>query len=303
MPKDSGFNDSTADNDARVVHVDFTARTSAEVTVDLFDDVQDGSLSEDCRSRVIVFPIKTATTVDEGSKTAQEQSCTTSTASDAAPRSSARSSSTGSSSPLPSRGGSGSLGVLMPSLPLRSPVSGTGASDVGVLTHALVAAHVGLRVNNQYPENLIERLFAFSEALVNANPNRRRVIATEASGLAFRYLTRLAPVDPWNVLGVEYDTEGGGRVDVAWFHTVDGSVMFDELKTSRVATVMPKGWVAQARRYSVAGAATFGDHFVGTRLVPIDVMRLARLVPSVGLPVPISPRRGNPTRPTAGGLS
>jgi hypothetical protein len=190
----------------------------------------------------------------------------------------------------------------MPSLPLRSPLTGTASSDVGVLTHALVAAYAALREHDTFPPGLLDSMFAFAEATVQANPNRRRVLCAEASGLAFRYLTRLAPAYPWALLGVEHDTDGGGRVDAAWFHTVDGHVLFDELKTSRVATQkMPTTWIPQARRYAVAGQATFGDRFLGTRLLPVNVMRLARLVPAAGPCTRISPTRGLPTRPTRRG--
>ncbi len=100
------------------------------------------------------------------------------------------------------------------------------------------------------PEELLSRMTGLARGLLDANWNRRRVLAAEAVSLAHKYLTRLAPTAPWRLLGVEYET-GNGAVDLAWEHDSDGRVLFDELKTSRVATnKVPQGWLEQVRRYA-----------------------------------------------------
>ncbi|RBY92679.1 hypothetical protein [Blastococcus sp. TF02A-30] len=118
---------------------------------------------------------------------------------------------------------------------------------------------------------------AMAKALLDANFNRRRVIATEAVSLAYRYLSALAPAPPWRLLGVEYET-GRGPVDLAWANSEVGLVFFDELKTARTATRrLPGAWEEQTQRYTAAGRARFGAEFVGVRLLPINAMHLARL--------------------------
>lgn len=264
------------------------------------EDAADAAAYQDCPGSVIEFPTKTAAAVDEGSQTVQEQPCPATTG-DVAPGSSTRPSSTGPTSPRPSRRGHGSLGVLMPSMTITQPFTGLGNADIGSLTHALIATHAPLRDAAGYPDNLVARLNAAARALLDgSNPSRRIAIASQAVGLANRYLTTLAPVAPWRLLAVEYET-GAGPVDVAWVSD-DDLVLFDEVKTSTVAShAMPSHWVAQTRRYARAGAATFGARFAGARLVPVNALHLARFVPCTGPSVPLAPTTVEPLR-VAGGV-
>ncbi|MGY1615913.1 hypothetical protein ACI797_04155 [Geodermatophilus sp. SYSU D00691] len=135
-----------------------------------------------------------------------------------------------------------------------------------------------------------------ARGLVKANPNRRRVVAAEAVSLAYRYLTQLAPQTPWRLHGVEFET-GQGPVDVAWIHETDGRVLFDELKTTRIATrKVPTSWGSQIRRYTTAGVGRYGAAFAGVRLLPINAPHLARLSQSSAFWVAIAPTPGDPFR-------
>ncbi|NYD40026.1 hypothetical protein [Nocardioides panaciterrulae] len=164
-------------------------------------------------------------------------------------------------------------------LPQSTPFTGRGTSDLGSLTHGLIGSHIQFLSDGQVPSNLLERMYAVAYALIEANPNATRVLATEAASLAFRYLTEFPPRPPWRLLGVEYDT-GEGPVDLAWANTSTNEMFFDEVKTSRVATgrQVPSAWLAQTRRYAAAGAAAMGESFLGVRLVPLMAADTARLV-------------------------
>jgi hypothetical protein len=193
----------------------------------------------------------------------------------------------------------GGLGVIGPDRVLRSPVSGAGGSDVGALTHALVSTHAPL-LDGGLPSDVLARMNEFARALVDANPNRRRVVATEAVGLAYRYLTELAPAPPWRLLGVEFET-GRGPVDVAWVHKGDDRVLFDELKTTRIATrKVPTSWSKQVSRYTAAGVEKYGVAFAGVRLLPINAIHLARLSRSSDFWVPVAPTPDDPFRRRSG---
>lgn len=197
--------------------------------------------------------------------------------------------------------GRGSLGVLMPSSQtLKTPLSGTNHSDIGMLVHALIATHAPLGSNGVYPADLVDRLNAVARGLLDASNTARRIaIASQSVGLAHRYLTTLAPAALWTLLGVEFNT-GDGPVDVAWIDP-HGRVMFDEVKTSYVATrAMPQRWIAQVRRYAAAGTATYGEQFAGARLLPINAPHLGRLVPVEGMSLPLAPTPTEPFRTQAG---
>lgn len=183
-------------------------------------------------------------------------------------------------------------------LPLRSSYTGRNPSDVGSLTHLLIGAHVQFALAE--PDNvhdLIARMYAVSYAVIDANPNARRVLATEAVSLAHSYLTNLLPAHPWRLLGVEYET-GQGRADVAWVNDQSYEVFFDEVKTSRVSNGrhLPPNWVAQATRYAAAGMDHFGEDFLGTRLVALMGDRPVRLVRVAAPMVLLSPTASEPMR-------
>lgn len=192
------------------------------------------------------------------------------------------------------------LGVIVKSSTLTSPLSGTGAGHLGLLTHTLVATHAPLFAAGAAVPDLVPPMVEMAHRLIDANTNRRRAVAAEAVSLARTYLAQAAPTGAWALLGVEFDT-GDGPVDVAWQHP-DGRVFFDEIKTSRITggQVAPS-WMQQVHRYSKAGQAAFGDAFVGTRLLPLSAMRLARLVTEPFVPsVPVAPTPADPFRPVGG---
>ena len=139
-----------------------------------------------------------------------------------------------------------------------------------------------------------------ARSLLDANWNRRRVIAAETVGLAHQYLTVLAPGAPWRLVGVEVET-GRGPVDLVWANDIDGRVLFDEIKTSRQPTrAVPNKWAQQVRRYAEGGLAQHGEAFAGVRLLPIDAMHLARLVTGVAPSVRIAPTASEPLRMVGG---
>lgn len=198
--------------------------------------------------------------------------------------------------------GRGSLGVLMPTLlPSRPKFTGRNTNDVGSLTHALIGFHVGFLTSNTtevvVPGDLLERMFVIAYALIDANPNATRVLATEACSLAYRYLTQFPPAAPWRLLGVEYDT-GCGRVDLAWANDTTGEVFFDEVKTSLVhhGRSVPRTWVSQASRYSEGGHVRFGETFRGTRLVMLTGADITGLVTHQDPVVMLSPTATEPLR-------
>jgi hypothetical protein len=209
----------------------------------------------------------------------------------AAPRESAGTAGTAESA-AHTRGG---LAVIGPARLLRSSLSGKESTDLGLLTHTLVSTHAPL-VADGLPADVLARMTALARGLLDANPNRRRVVAAEAVGLAYRYLSDLAPRAPWLLLGVEFET-GSGPVDVAWVHGDSGHVLFDELKTTRAASgKVPDKWREQVFRYAAAGRLEYGSDFAGVRLLPLNAMRLARLTRSAQRWVSVAPTAPEPFR-------
>lgn len=190
-------------------------------------------------------------------------------------------------------------------LPSKPTFTGRNTTDLGTLTHALIGSHahfithpaLGDECSPEVPGDLLQRMYAVAYAVIDANPNATRVLATEAASLANRYLNEFPPAAPWRLLGVEYDT-GNGPVDLAWFNDTTGGVFFDEVKTSRVSTgrQMPPKWLDQTNRYTTAGAARFGEAFLGTRLVPLMAADMARLVRHRRPVVRLAPTAAEPLR-------
>lgn len=157
----------------------------------------------------------------------------------------------------------------MPSLTLNQRLTGYKPNDAGILAHALIAV-VAPALPTLTDITLAERLHDLAGAMTSGeNVNRRRVLAATGAGHAAAYLRRYAPVEPWTLLGCEFDT-GNGRVDLAWQHTDTGQVFYDEIKTTnRPVAVLPSEWLDQVARYAAAGADQHCDSFAGVRLVPL----------------------------------
>lgn len=192
------------------------------------------------------------------------------------------------------------LGVIVKSSTLKSPLSGVSPADQGMVVHALIGAHVPHIAAGTTVAALLPHITQMARSLVQANANRRAAVAAQCVGLACRYLADLVPGSDWHLLGVEWDT-GHGPVDVAWAHMATGAVLFDEIKTSRiVGNQISVKWRQQVNRYTAGGTEMFGDRFVGTRLLPLPTMRLARLVLGPGVPsTPLAPVVGDPLRAPA----
>jgi len=192
---------------------------------------------------------------------------------------------------------------LVPALVGDARITGSRGSDVGALTHAAIALTVpALLVDTVTSPVLLDHLYTLCEAMVDANPNKRQVLVTEAAGFAYRYLTTYVPSPPWTLMAAEYDlkcdaqgrgtasaaSRRGGRVDLAWFNMDTGEVFFDEVKTTRLrvrehggrdgAAGVPSAWLDQVGRYAVAGSRLFGPAFVGVRLLPLRAMSARWLI-------------------------
>lgn len=166
----------------------------------------------------------------------------------------------------------------MPALELPTGLSGYKPSDVGVLTHALIAGllpHV--RALDRFA--LPERVHDLAASLVSGrNINRRRSLQLVAAQHACTYLRRAALPPPWELAGAEFDT-GSGRVDVAWRDTRDDCWLYDEVKTmNRPLTAVDPVWMPQLTRYLAAGADRHRERFLGVRLVPLGSLHLTGLL-------------------------
>lgn len=244
---------------------------------------------ENCRTNVVAFPPRPHAGGGQA-----EGGRPWATGGDA-PHGAATRSTTGPE-PRPSlKGSRRSLGVLLPALSLKQPLSGYRPSDAGVLTHLLIAI-VAPSLPTLTDVTLPERLHDLAGGLVGGeNVNRRRVLLATGAGHAAAYLRRYAPIDPWRLLGCEFDT-GNGRVDLAWEDTSNGTVLYDEIKTTnRPVAMVPPAWLTQVARYTNAGQEQHGDAFAGVRLVPLGSLHLLSLFRPGGT-VPLSPTRTDPLR-------
>jgi hypothetical protein len=174
----------------------------------------------------------------------------------------------------------------------ESLLSGMAATDVGVLTHRLIAEHLEHRHLDR--AMLAERLmFSARAALDGRNSNRRIAIAAQAVTFAYDYVINLAPAAPWRLLACEYDV-GIGRVDVAWLGPTR-CVVFDEVKTTRTAQLLlDPSWEEQVRAYARAGQLLYGQRFLGVRLIPLGSMQLACLITHGGRPEALAPTPHKP---------
>lgn len=150
-------------------------------------------------------------------------------------------------------------------------------SDVGAAAHALIGLLVPV-VDALAPAAVVETCLALARAC--CAPGRMRIAnSVRVAGYAIEYLNGpCRPRSPWVCLGVEFET-GGGRVDVAWRSDVDGTVFYDEIKTTRTARRSPdQGWVQQCARYAASGTRLHGSQFLGVRLLPLGSLGASRLV-------------------------
>lgn len=105
--------------------------------------------------------------------------------------------------------------------------------------------------------------------------------ATRVTGLVGQYLALFLPSAEADFLGAE-QSSGTGRTDLAWRLPGYG-VWFDELKTWRgVGSVLDQATLEQIYRYVDAGAATYGAHFRGVRILPLGNAHAAAFVTACG---------------------
>lgn len=251
----------------------------------------------------VVVPFPSAT--DRTRVRRDEESSAWRTGADDSPSSARRS--TGTTSPPDARRpkrarrGPNPIGVLMPSIALPADLSGSRPTDVGVLTHAVVAI-LAPHLRDMSPWTLPERVLDVTGSLINfQRTTKARPLMLTAAGHASFYLRRLAPAPPWELLGSEYrvsdEDDNRGRVDLAWQHSETGQVMFDELKTtSRAIETINNVWRGQVNRYADAGKKTHGDLFVGVRLLPLGALYMSSLITARQHTIRLDPTPEQPLR-------
>ncbi|ROR90980.1 hypothetical protein [Nocardioides aurantiacus] len=156
---------------------------------------------------------------------------------------------------------------------------------IGVLTHRVIG-EVAPHAQNipDVTGTVMADLVRSTVARVVADRTLGRLdrARIRVTGLTVQYVREYLPPLGVDFLGTEL-AAGGGRVDLAWYHPAVG-VWFDELKTWRHARagLDTETWV-QVRRYLDAGKTTFGDAFVGVRLLTLGNRRACITITSNGL--------------------
>lgn len=187
----------------------------------------------------------------------------------------------------------------MPSLDLTRPISGRRPNDIGVLTHAIVQM-LAPHLRDIPPALIPEKVLDVASALVDIPRVSGRRALTTASGNACVYLRRLSPIE-WDLLGCEFVVGDGNRVDLAYRHSIDGRVFFDEIKTAKWGLTRPTDdHLDQCDRYRVAGVAEFGAAFQGVRLLYVGALNASRLITPAGQVVPFAPTPDAPFGDTYG---
>jgi hypothetical protein len=152
-------------------------------------------------------------------------------------------------------------------------------ADVGTAAHRLVG-HVATYGRDLPPADRHSLLWTAAGDLFpdRSMARRGRSGRMSAVGRASAYAARFLPPRSWRLLGVEYDLDEAGVVDLAW-SSETGVVLYDELKTGpgRLTGPASEEDVAQAARYAASGAdrhAAFG----GVRLLYLVAPRASLLV-------------------------
>lgn len=179
-------------------------------------------------------------------------------------------------------------GPAIPVHPLRRPVTADRPTDVGTVTHAVIATLADRARHLTAAQVADETIAAAGQMVVNKVASRRRAVWFEAVGHASLYLRTAVPTADWTFLGAELAT-GDGPVDLAWEHPVVG-VLYDEIKTTSHGGVTDPGqaYLDQATRYAAAGAVEHGHRFLGVRLIVLGGMRASRLIRSDGTVLPLT---------------
>lgn len=141
------------------------------------------------------------------------------------------------------------------------PLSG---SAIGQAAHQVIARLLREGVREPSPEVLF-RAVASHPVCQNAPVYRQaaRQRLTAAVAVYFRFLL---PDAGWGLVGDEVQLEGA-RLDLLWEHR-SGRVRADELKAGRaVQAVEAQSLAAQLARQLEAGAAAYGERFVGVRVL------------------------------------
>lgn len=173
---------------------------------------------------------------------------------------------------------------------------------IGILTHKVigdVAPQAQWAGPEQYPTLLREAVGRIVKDKTLGRLDRAR---TRVTGLASQYLREFLPPTRTEFLGTEF-AAGRGRVDLAWQDPQVG-VWFDELKTWRHSQVgLDEPTWRQVRRYLDAGTATFGDDFVGLRLLTLGNLRACAFISRQGLIEDLTTSTLAPARFTVGGAA
>jgi len=97
------------------------------------------------------------------------------------------------------------------------------------------------------------------------------------------YLWRAYPPGPWRLAAVE-PSYPGGAADLLWAHP-DGRRLLDEIKIDSVparAGGARRKVITQIQRHTAYGAASFGQDYVGLRLLTLSTPRRSMFIPPDG---------------------
>lgn len=110
---------------------------------------------------------------------------------------------------------------------------------------------------------------------IEGRAHRQNIAAGVAS-----YFSRLLPPPSWLFHGTEIHL-GHGRLDLVWTD-YDDRVLVDEVKTGHSRALHLQSTRDQVEAYRACGVDTWGDRFVGVRLVSTSAPFASLLVPAAG---------------------
>lgn len=167
--------------------------------------------------------------------------------------------------------------------------------SVGTLTHRLISEHARLVEDANSVATLLAVVHASAKFHVPASTKpTNRILVGQATGLAVRYLTEVAPTSPWKLVGTETRL-GLGRADVVWADT-NGLILIDEIKVGATAVRVDDNWITQCRTYLAGARTEYGPRVIGVRLVPLAARHLITLVSVDGRQVSLHPTPQDPCR-------
>lgn len=133
--------------------------------------------------------------------------------------------------------------------------------EIGTLAHRAVANLAAVTLN-PWPEQIKSEIDC---CLSKFRPIERRAHRQNLTGAVCAYFWHLLPPTGWLFRGSEVHL-GQGRVDLLWQDAED-QWLVDELKVGQGSGLRTTAVRHQVQSYITAGASTWGDSFVGVRLL------------------------------------